>query len=229
MTDEEWLASTDPRPMVEFLADVASDRKLRLLAVACCNRIWEMLPAARKNQNTALESYADGMVTRSEYQAAAQVAYEEADAEDRDLMDVSSFAAASVGISDPPTASSVTVSMDAAATAVAIAAAEKEQESQYDATYDTILTQERRAQIGLVLDIFGNPFRPVTLDRRWLSSTVLDLARTIYDQRTFENMPILADGLMDAGCDSDEIIQHCQGTGPHVRGCWVVDLLLGKV
>jgi hypothetical protein len=72
-------------------------------------------------------------------------------------------------------------------------------------------------------DIFGNPFRPIALDPRWQSSTVLDLARTIYDQRTFENMPILG-----AGCDSDEIIQHCQGPGPHVRGCWVVDFILGK-
>ena len=74
-------------------------------------------------------------------------------------------------------------------------------------------------------DCFGNLARPVTLDPRWLSSTVLDLARTIYDERVFERMPILADALMDAGCESEEIIKHCQGPGPHVRGCWVVDLL----
>ena len=87
---------------------------------------------------------------------------------------------------------------------------------------------ERDQQLLLVRCIFGNPFRPVMLDPRWLSSTVLDLARTIYDERVFERMPILADALMDAGCDSDEIINHCRGTGPHVRGCWVVDLILGK-
>ena len=85
----------------------------------------------------------------------------------------------------------------------------------------------------LLRDIFGNPFRPVTLDPRWLTSTVLDLARTIYDEFPqqaggYVKMPILADALMDAGCDSEEIIKHCQGPGPHVRGCWVVDLLLGK-
>ena len=83
-------------------------------------------------------------------------------------------------------------------------------------------------QANLVREVIGNPFRPVTLEPRWLSSTVLDLARTIYDERVYERMPILADALLDAGCDSEEIINHCQGAAPHVRGCWVVDLLLGK-
>jgi hypothetical protein len=83
-------------------------------------------------------------------------------------------------------------------------------------------------QMSLLRDIFGNPFRLVTLDPRWLTSTVVDLAQAIYNERAFERMPILADALMDAGCDSDDIIHHCRGDGPHVRGCWVVDLLLGK-
>jgi hypothetical protein len=81
---------------------------------------------------------------------------------------------------------------------------------------------------SILRDIFGNPFRPVSLNQRWFSSTVLDLARNIYDEHQFERMPILADALMDAGCDSEEILNHCRGPGPHVRGCWVVDLLLGK-
>lgn len=87
---------------------------------------------------------------------------------------------------------------------------------------------EREQQLLVVRDIFGNPFRPITIDPRWLTSIVLDLSRTIYAERAFEKMPILADALMDAGCDCDEIINHCRGAGPHVRGCWVVDLLLGK-
>lgn len=68
----------------------------------------------------------------------------------------------------------------------------------------------------------------MTLDPRWHSSTVLDLARAIYDERVWERVPILADALMDAGCDSYDIIEHRRGLGPHTRGCWVVDLLLGK-
>jgi hypothetical protein len=87
---------------------------------------------------------------------------------------------------------------------------------------------QRKRMADLARDIFGNPFRPVALDQRWLTSSVLDLARAIYDERAFERMPILADALMDAGCGSEEIIQHCRGDRPHVRGCWAVDLILGK-
>ncbi len=90
------------------------------------------------------------------------------------------------------------------------------------------LDAESSMQCQILRDIFGNPFRPVALDPRWLTSTVIDLARTIYEERVWERMPILADALMDAGCDSEEILNHCRGPGPHVRGCWVVDLLLQK-
>jgi hypothetical protein len=80
----------------------------------------------------------------------------------------------------------------------------------------------------LLRDIFGNPFRKHKFDSRWRTSDVLGLARAIYDERAYERMPILADALMDAGCENEEIINHCRGDGPHVRGCWVVDLILGK-
>lgn len=76
--------------------------------------------------------------------------------------------------------------------------------------------------------VFGNPFRPVALDPHWLTSSVLDLATSIYEDRAFDRMPILGDALMDAGCAEEEVLLHCSGPGPHVRGCWVVDLLLGK-
>ncbi|AWM42432.1 hypothetical protein C1280_28660 [Gemmata obscuriglobus] len=77
-------------------------------------------------------------------------------------------------------------------------------------------------------DIFGNPFRPVVLNPAWRTSDALALARGIYDEGAFDRLPILADALQDAGCDSDDILNHCRGPGPHVRGCWVVDLVLGK-
>jgi hypothetical protein len=81
---------------------------------------------------------------------------------------------------------------------------------------------------ALLLDIFGNPFRPVEFLPAWRSDTVLALAKQMYESRDFGAMPILADALQDAGCDSEEILSHCRGEGPHVRGCWVVDLVLGK-
>ncbi|MCE9566325.1 MAG: hypothetical protein K8U57_30240 [Planctomycetes bacterium] len=77
--------------------------------------------------------------------------------------------------------------------------------------------------------MFGNPFHPVTVDPAWLTSTVLPLARQMYDTRDFSAMPILADALQDAGCDNENILEHCRdANGVHVRGCWVVDLVLGK-
>jgi len=76
--------------------------------------------------------------------------------------------------------------------------------------------------------IFGNPFRPVAIDPQWLTSTVTLLAKGIYDDRAFDRLPILADALQDAGCDNADVLNHCRDTGPHARGCWVVDLVLGK-
>jgi hypothetical protein len=94
--------------------------------------------------------------------------------------------------------------------------------------WEAAYSEQRVRSLRFLHDIFGNPFRPVTIDPRWLTSSVFDLSRAIYEERAWERMPVLADALMDAGCDNEEIINHCRGDGPHVRGCWVVDLLLGK-
>ena len=77
-------------------------------------------------------------------------------------------------------------------------------------------------------DLFGNPFRPVAFDPNWRTSTVVSIAQGVYETRDFAPMPILADALQDAGCEHADILDHCRGAGPHVRGCWVVDLVLGK-
>jgi hypothetical protein len=85
---------------------------------------------------------------------------------------------------------------------------------------------ESLAQSVLIRDIF--PFRPITINPAWLTSTVLALAHQMYDSRDFSAMPILADALQDGGCENAQILEHCRGTGPHVRGCWVVDLCLRR-
>jgi len=83
--------------------------------------------------------------------------------------------------------------------------------------------------VGFVRCIFGpTPFRPVIIDRSWLTTTVTQLGEAIYAERTFDRMPILADALEDAGCTNQDILAHCRSAGDHIRGCWVVDLLLGK-
>jgi hypothetical protein len=89
------------------------------------------------------------------------------------------------------------------------------------------------AQCRIIRDIFGNPFRPVAFSPEWRTDTAVSLARTMYESRDFSAMPILADALQDAGCDEEELLGHCRGHGRdtsanHVRGCWVVDLVLGK-
>jgi hypothetical protein len=68
----------------------------------------------------------------------------------------------------------------------------------------------------------------VTIDPRWLTRTVSSLAGCIHDEAAFDRLPLLADALEDAGCTDTAILEHCRGPGPHVRGCWVVDLLLGR-
>jgi hypothetical protein len=82
-------------------------------------------------------------------------------------------------------------------------------------------------------ELAGNPFRAFRFDPRWRTSTVLDLARTIRDDRAFDRMPILADALLDADCDEEAVLRHCRGTEKHagekpqhLRGCWVLDLIL---
>ncbi|MBA4187256.1 MAG: hypothetical protein C0467_04475 [Planctomycetaceae bacterium] len=91
------------------------------------------------------------------------------------------------------------------------------------------MKQERIAHCHLLRDVFGNPFRPVAFAAEWRTSTVVAIAQQMYESRDFSAMPILADALQDAGCDNDDILTHCRDANfVHVRGCWVVDLVLGK-
>jgi hypothetical protein len=88
---------------------------------------------------------------------------------------------------------------------------------------------ERRAQCDLLRDLVPNPFRsPPAFDPAWLTwndGAVSKMAQTIYAERRFADLPILADALEEAGCDEADILSHCRGGGPHARGCWVIDLL----
>jgi len=81
---------------------------------------------------------------------------------------------------------------------------------------------------ALVRDICGNPFQAVTFDPAWRTATVVALAAGIYAERTFNSLPILADALEEAGCINADLLNHCRQPGEHVRGCWAVDLVLGK-
>src|SRR5262249_51534281 len=96
----------------------------------------------------------------------------------------------------------------------------------------TAADAERMAQCEVLRELFGPlPFRPLAIDPTWLSwkaGIVSELARAIYDERTFDRMPFLGDALEEAGCGDPKILAHCRAEAVHVRGCWLVDLLLGK-
>jgi hypothetical protein len=90
---------------------------------------------------------------------------------------------------------------------------------------------EADAQRGLLRDLFGNPFAPVAFEPAWSAwqgGVVAQLARTIYAERRWDELPVLADALEDAGCRSDAVLGHCRSGGPHARGCWVIDRLAGR-
>lgn len=84
------------------------------------------------------------------------------------------------------------------------------------------------AQAKLLHDLVGNPFRAVSFDATWRTPAVVSLAQTMYAMRNFDRMPLLGDALETAGCTQPDILDHCRSPGEHVRGCWVIDLLLGK-
>jgi hypothetical protein len=88
--------------------------------------------------------------------------------------------------------------------------------------------QEERRRAHLLHDLVGNPFRRILLDSSWLTPTVKALARSIYDDYTFSEMPILGDALEDAGCQDTDILSHCREPRVHAKGCWVVDLVLER-
>jgi hypothetical protein len=204
MTEQEWLACADPQQMLEFLRGQASDRKLRLFAVACSRRVWSLIDAQGRNAVEIAEKFADGLAGPDEMRA-ARLACQGAGGQ---------------------------AAWYAAATNPEIAARNAARSAQAGAANNAQLgtdTSELLAQADLLRDIFGPlPFRAIDFDRSWLTTTVKALAQTIYTDRAFERYPILADEIEKAGCANPEILSHCCGPGPHVRGCWALDLVLGK-
>ncbi len=233
MREQDWLARTDPKGMVEFVCEKASDRKKRLFAVACCRRIWFLMADHRSQMAVEIaERFADGMANRRERKAAiesALAAKEDADAAarkasaDGDEKQWGGFNAAFAAMIagnlrgyDPWDAA------NAAGYAV-------------EFLTGTPKDAEHVAQVAFVLDIFGNPFRPVPLNAAWQTPTVLALATAVSDNRilpagTLEpaRLAVLADALEEADCTNDAILNHLREPRGHVRGCWAVDLLLGK-
>ena len=248
MTEQEWLACTDPTLLLQFVRGKFSDRKLRLFAVACCRRIWQLIDDDRSRQAIVIaEEFADGRVGAADLvdasmsaQAVADGVYESSfdtvPSLDPDwgyqahevAVDASSAAYACTSASEA-NRTDVESAVSEAAQAVAHAAEPLRPESAYRSNTPqrlTARTNEIAAQAALFHDIIGNPFHPVTADSSWLTASVLTVAHAIYDDRCFEESPILADALEDAGCTHATLLDHLRSPGPHVRGCWALDAVL---
>jgi hypothetical protein len=210
MTEEEWLACSDPSGLGEFLRGRVSERKRRLVASACCRQDWHLLADERSKQAViAAEKYADLIVSEEERAEAERDANEAA----RHAGSGRTWFAARSAKMAAARRLPLQLILDRIAPMVT-------------STQERNVARQQTCEV--IRDVVGNPFRPVSVPPHWLTPAVVGLAGGIYDDRAFDRLSILADALLDAGCENDQLLSHCRSAGPHVRGCWVIDLLLGK-
>lgn len=232
MTEVEWVACTphDINRMVYYLREKVSYRKLALFVCGCCRRLWPLLLDERFRD--AIKN-AEQNVDESQPQP---IPYRVSDA----VWDA--YTAAYTGNGRTWDEFALMARSSAAAAVLCLGGTGQEAVALHagvDAKYwarskrlagRPAAKRERVTCLGLLRCVAGNPFRPVAFDPEWRTSTAVLLAKQMYESRDFSTMPILADALQDAGCDNADILTHCRDESlTHVRGCWVVDLVLGKV
>jgi hypothetical protein len=249
MTEAEWLAASDPEPMWVYLHyNGGSFRKLRLLACACLRRILHLLVDERcRTAVQVAERDAEGLATEEDIRAALSLGLEGWGAQAETAAEGDYGTPLLRAVPDAGLAAYHAIDADwqcignaAHAVAYYAATAPRDYEAALrDPAWVTSRDNEVRMQVGLIRCIFGNPFHrpspPTQSVLAWNDGTVLRIAVGVYEERhvpegTLDNgrLGILADALLDAGCDNEELIQHLRSEGPHVRGCWGVDLVLGK-
>jgi hypothetical protein len=222
MTETEWLGCNDPTPMLHFLKANGSNRKGRLFVVACLRYLWPLLTDLNlRGAVEVTERYADGQVAIADMRVAWTAAKRAADALGEEGPAAEAAYAVEVG-------TDWSAYWDDLWKAAARAA-----EHAGNAAARTILPGFSRGdaqayQIKVLRDIVGNPFQTPALDPAWKTPAVLALARSIYDSRDFGRMGDLADALEAAGCRQLDVQRHCRLVPIHVRGCWLVDLLLDQ-
>ena len=207
MNESAWLTSSNPYDLLTFLEGRCSNRKLRLFAAACCRQVGASADVC--------ERYADGLTGPGE------LAMFHADAEGR-MRQRRAWGAHWRARRASPAACTAHLEWQASqpqAWEAAVGAAR------------TTIHELRAAQCRVLRDLAGNPFRPVLVRGAWLAwegGIVRRMAQEVYEGRAFDRLPILADALEDAGCADGEMLRHCREPGEHVRGCWAVDLVLGR-
>ncbi len=257
MNESDWVACTDPQPMLKFLRGKVSCRKSRLFACACCRRIWQLLLDERSRMAIEVaERFADGLSLAKELKSALAKAKRVKGAKGNPGIaeDVAAMAAVDASVDDSlfseqriDLQTATAVGLEAANLAwepafvhagkaglKGDAAVDAADAAAYDAI-DAARVNECKAQAGILRDLLGNPFRSLFGNPAWRTPNVVALAQAAYDERSLpagtlgpDRLAILADALEDAGCTDAAILTHLRGPGQHVRGCWPVDLLLGK-
>jgi hypothetical protein len=220
MTEAEWLTVPEPRALLWSLRPGWTDRKLRLFGCACVRRVWSLLDAKARAAVELAERYADRLVTDTALLSAREeLALEVNGPVGRDLPRPMAARAAACLLYTNDEAYDERAAYDWLV-----------EEGAADFSADAIEDRagERAVQAMLIRDIFGNPFRQRPVDSIRMPPAVLSLARSIYDDQTFDRMPELADAIEGVGLEDVDVLAHCRELGPHVRGCWVIDLILGK-
>ncbi len=250
---QDWAVSQQPNWMLSQLPPQTSERKWRLFAVACCRSIWSMLVDARvRDVVDKAELYADNLISLQVLDQAREQAHSAALEVARSIFAITDHQEEPIDGDEPFWASWAYYDLSWAFQAASSSAAQDRKSlertswmvrnacSARSAQYATDPNSSRATawqdtgarQCELIREIFGNPFRPATIHPVWLTSSVREVARRIDLTCRFFELPILADALEEAGCDNPEILDHCRIRPPsgrkHVRGCWVVDLVLGK-
>jgi hypothetical protein len=246
MTEAEWLVSGDPNLMLKFLGRMPSERKLRLFAAACCRRNWHLLSDEISRPGVeVVERYADGLAPSHELEEVSRTARSQG----RSFQKLCDWRRNTRGPSLQATllyresqqsylvayASRIddylwmVVMYTTQCKVLDVVGSLPATDQSAHEVWQRLCDADRADVASLLRNIFGNPFRPVTFSPSWRTSTAIAVAKQMYESRDFSAMPILADALQDAGCDNDDILNHCRDPqATHVRGCWVVDLVLGR-
>jgi hypothetical protein len=246
MTEKRWLDAKHPFEILPH-AGCRSARKRRLLACACARRVFGFIGDAHVlAMIETAERYADNQATEADLRAAHKQAVRRFDDRQewegftkaakfairagfatatksfvlfKDVVEEAQDAMEALVTPDTPGAGSSLRIISGGMGGV--------KKLLNNPKWGGARAIEALAQCALVREIFGNPFRPPAIDPGRLGRDAPAIARSIYDDRAFDRLPNLADALDEAGCVDAEILGHCRSEGDHVRGCWVVDAVLG--
>lgn len=230
MNGIRWDACTEPEEMLWYLHDLASDRLLRLFACASCRLIWSIIPTPNARRAVvASERFADGLTTPESLRVIETAALRTRPS----TIWLAALAAVEAANAYPWQAAQWAPAWAAEAAADAAGRLSLAAFTHGSAVKmaDHAWYQERQSQCAVLRDIIGTPMMSHSTPaawKQWTSGSVASLAQSIYENGRFGDLPQLADALEQAGCADNEVLGHCRSTNPHVRGCWVLDGLLGK-